>query len=143
MPETPRDAEEPANPISADELLPPVEPPSPGFILQLFIVPGVIVSIIVLVWLVLNWIARAGDDPKGYLEALKRSGPSRWQAAANLADALRSSRHQAFKRDRAAAHELAELLNQQLDEASMDEKPVTLRVFLCRALGEFEVDEGL
>ena len=139
MSDTPPEAEGRA----ADELLPPVEPPNPGFIFQLFVVPGVIVSIILVGALLLKWLSPIGDDPRGYYEALKRSGPSRWQAAANLADALRGPRHKEFKRDRTAARELAQILDDQLDEASMDEKPVTLRIFLCRALGEFEVDDGI
>ena len=124
-----------ANPTSADQLLPPVEAPNPGFILQLFVVPAVIVSVIVVIWLLLQWIARSSDDPSVYFESLKRSGPSRWQAAANLADALRGPRHEEFKHDRAAAGKLAEILEEQIDaqmkEEFMEENPVTLRIFLC------------
>ena len=38
----------PSRGLSPDEALPPVEPPNAGFILQLFIVPGVIVVVVVM-----------------------------------------------------------------------------------------------
>ena len=50
-------------PISADDALPPVEPPSAGFIVQLFVIPGIIVFIIVMIWLLFNWLAQKGNDP--------------------------------------------------------------------------------
>ena len=36
-------------PISPNDALPPVEPPSAGFIVQLFVIPAVIVAIIIIV----------------------------------------------------------------------------------------------
>lgn len=140
-------------PLSADDALPPVEPPSAGFIVQLFVVPGVIVAAIVAVWLVITWIAQRGDDPRQYFKKLQQSGPSRWQAAANLATAMRGDRHDAFKRDADAAAELAALLSEEIDaaekaaeqapEKSALEQSISLRGFMCKALGEFYVDAGL
>ena len=43
--DAPQDRE--TRPLVGDELLPPVEPPSAGFIVQLFVIPAVIVLIIV------------------------------------------------------------------------------------------------
>src|SRR5690348_13895689 len=63
--------------------LPPVEPPSAGFIVQLFVIPAVIVAIIVVVWALFSWLAHTGSDPKAYVEAMKRDNESRWQAASN------------------------------------------------------------
>ena len=42
---------------SVDDNLPPVSPPTAGFLMQLFIVPMVIVVIIVMVCLMFNWLA--------------------------------------------------------------------------------------
>src|SRR5581483_9884282 len=78
--------------LSPDDVLPPVEPPSAGFILQLFIVPGVIVVIIVMVWLMFHWLVQQGNDPEAYVAALQRNNEARWQAAVNLANALRNER---------------------------------------------------
>ena len=133
--------------ISPDDALPPVEPPSARFILQLFVVPGVIVLVIVLVWLLFTWVASKGDDPKQYVAALKRPGPGQWQAASNLANALRNKRHEQFKSDHKAAEELATILKldmkREKSEGGLDKNAITLRMFLCRALGEFYVDDGL
>ncbi len=59
-----------SEPVVPGDVLPPVEPPSAGFILQLFVVPGIIVAIIVMVWLLFNWVARTGNDPREYVLAM-------------------------------------------------------------------------
>jgi hypothetical protein len=132
--------------ISPDDALPPVEPPSAGFILQLFVVPGVIVTIIVLVWLLFNWLAQMGNDPDEYVDAIKRNNEGRWQAAVNLANALNNERGPGFKelrRNKKVVNELSQVLNEEIDDGSMAEKPVMFRMFLCRAIGSFEVPDGL
>ncbi|HLQ43503.1 MAG TPA: hypothetical protein VK137_02140, partial [Planctomycetaceae bacterium] len=53
-------AELPSSPLSSD--LPPVEPPSGRFIVQLFVVPGLIVAAIVGVWLLFGKLASAEQD---------------------------------------------------------------------------------
>ena len=45
---------------AGDDLLPPVEPPSAGFIIQLFVVPALIVLVIVSVWFTFSWLVRIG-----------------------------------------------------------------------------------
>jgi len=82
----------PSEPLSPDDALPPVEPPSAGFILQLFVVPGVIVVVVVTVWLMFNWLAHMGNDRDAYVRDLSRNNEARWQAAFNLANALRAER---------------------------------------------------
>jgi hypothetical protein len=118
--------------------LPPVEPPSAGFIVQLFVVPGVIVTIIVLVWLMFNWLAQQGNDPNSYVEALSRNNDARWQAAANLADALHNDQQSATLKDDAdVAKKLTDILDTEIATGSLEEKPLNLRIYLCHALGEF------
>ena len=95
--------------LSPGDALPPVEPPSAGFILQLFVVPAVIVSIIVLVWLLFTWLAQMGSDHKKYIAGLKRNNEARWQSAAALADMLNSPGHAALKRDVEVAQELSDI----------------------------------
>jgi HEAT repeat protein len=136
--------------FSAEDALPPVEPPSAGFILKLFVIPGLIVTIIVLVWLLFNWLAQMGNDPRHYVKAISRNNEGRWQAAVNLANALNNERGEDFKQlrqDRETVRELAAVLEAEIDdnrlETQLGEKPVTFRMFLCRALGSFEVPEGL
>lgn len=129
--------------LSADESLPPVEPPSAGFILQLFVVPAVMVTIIVVVWLMFNWLAHMGNDPQDYVAALRRGNVARWQAAVNLANALRSPNSK-LKQDAALADELSKLLDTELQaEGEPDEHDIRLRAYLCKALGEFQIPTGL
>src|SRR5882757_6684615 len=95
--------------------LPPVEPPSAGFIVQLFVVPGVIVTIIVLVWLMFNWLAQQGNDPYSYVEALGHNNDARWQAASNLADALQMEKKDGeLRNDPAIAKKLAAILDTEI-----------------------------
>jgi len=126
-----------------DDALPPVEPPSAGFIVQLFIIPAVIVAVIVIVWALFNWLAHMGTDPRSYVAALRRNNESRWQEAVNLANELNKTGNEKIKQDAELARELADLLNDEIEAGGLDEKPVTLRVYLCRVLGEFHVPDVL
>jgi len=114
-------------------------------LLQLFIVPGVIVLIIVMVWLLFNWLAHMGDDPHKYVDALRRDNAARWQKAASLANWLRREGNEPVKRDRALASDLAALLEEQIEDGleNRSKSDIKLRAFICKALGEFHVDEGL
>lgn len=136
-------AETPQN-LSPDDTLPAVEPPSAGFILQLFVVPAVIVAIIVAVWLMFNWLAHMGDDPQSYVKALSRDNAARWQAAVNLANALRRPNNK-LRGDKQLAQQLSQALEEELQNGKQqfNENEIKLRVYLCRTLGEFEVADGL
>jgi HEAT repeat protein len=130
-------------PATPDRGLPPVEPPSARFILQLFVVPAVIVTIIVLVWLLFNWLAQMGSDPTKYVAALRGNSKFRWQAAASLADLLTDASNADLKSDRRLAQDLATLLADELKDSTGGEEQLMLEVFLCRALGEFSVVEAV
>jgi hypothetical protein len=133
----------PYSSLSPDDALPPVEPPSAGFLVQLFVIPGVIVAIIVLVWLLFHWLAHMGNDPAQYIRQLRGSADTRWQAASNLAGSMRGEAGDAIKRDPKQAADLAAILDEEITAGSLDEKPINMRIFLCRALGEFRVTEPL
>jgi HEAT repeat protein len=137
----------PPSPPAGDDLLPPVEPPSASFIIQLFVVPALIVLVIVAVWFTFSWLVRR-TTPDAVIQGLEH-GPSiaRWQRASELADLLRNQRFADFKRSAEDAEHVARILQRETDEAAagdgMREEDVTLRYFLARALGEFEVQNGL
>ena len=122
---------------AGDDLLPPVEPPSAGFIIQLFVVPALIVLVIVSVWLTFTWLVRR-TSPEAMVQGLEQ-GPSvaRWQRASELADMLRNKRFAEFKRNTEAASHLARILDREIDQAGtsdgMQEEQITLRYFLARA----------
>ncbi|MDX1945008.1 MAG: HEAT repeat domain-containing protein [Pirellulaceae bacterium] len=131
------------------ESLPPVEAPTASFILQLFLIPLAIVSIVVLLWLSFSWLAHMGrDNPDDLVKALQRGDDSSWQRAYELADLLRSPdpKYDALRRDTKLAGELAAFLGRDLDvkiEGSGDKVRIMRRMFLCRALGSFALLDGL
>jgi len=125
--------------LSADDALPPVEPPSAAFLVQLFLVPGLIVAIIVCVWLAFHWLAHLGNDPQAYVRTLQRDNEGRWQAALNLANDLRGPGGAALKEDESLALELGRILGEEVESGRTGEQSETLRSYLCRALGEFAV----
>ena len=140
----------PNQPLSPDDALPPVQPPSAAFIVQLFVIPGVIVFIIVLVWLLFNWLAQMGSDPATYVQALRKKNPGSWHAAVNLANALRADTTGRLREDRQLARELAQILDDEIDsgtglnaESESDAQAINMRIYLAKALGEFHVDTGV
>jgi len=138
-------ADSPRRAISPDDALPPVEPPSAGFLVQLFLVPAIIVGIIVSVWLAFHWLAQLGNDPQAAVRSLRRNTEGRWQAALNLANDLRGPGGAKLKADEALAGELAAVLADEVKSGRPGggghsaEQSRTLCVYLCRALGEFAV----
>lgn len=145
------------NNISPRESLPDVKPPTAGFILQLFVIPGVIVFVIVIVVLLFRWLAHmGGGDPYASLEAMKKNRSDSWQQAHNLIETLRQSDE--YKQDdelaKAIAHYLIELDEVDLPAPSaataadqprrsrdLRSEEIARRGVLCKALGEFFVAE--
>jgi len=133
-----------SKPIPPSDALPPVEPPSAAFLVQLFLIPGVIVGVIVLVWVLFNWIAQSGGaDPQDYVEALRRNSPDVWQKAEQLAEMLHNDHRNELKGNPALAGELADILDQRIAAGQMDKSDVDLRVYLSKALGQFNTPVGL
>jgi HEAT repeat protein len=131
---------------SPDDALPPVEPPSAGFIVQLFVVPGVIVVVVVMIWVLFNWLAQKGNDSDAFVRALSRNNEARWQAAFNLANALRAERdakNPTLSNDPKLAKQLAGILHREIESGNQDDNSLTLRIYLSRALGEFRVPDAL
>jgi hypothetical protein len=143
--------------------LPPVEAPSASFLLQLFLIPLVIVLIIVMVWLLFSWLAHMGTDPKDLVRDIGKMNDASWQRAYNLAELLRKPQYDYIKTDPKIAQDLADSLtalrssrpqrkHAAKDETDLERKKnldkvydnrINLEVFLCKALGEFRVQEGL
>ena len=92
----------PKPPKPASETLPPVEAPTGTFVLQLFLIPLLIVSIVVVLWLSFSWLAQMGrDDPDTLVKSIERGDNASWQRAYELADLLRSPdpRYDALRSD--------------------------------------------
>ncbi len=69
--------------------LPPVTPPTGKFIVQLFLVPGLIVAVIVGLLLLVYWLFGGPRSPESFLRKLDDPNPEvRWRAAADLSQVL-------------------------------------------------------
>ena len=134
-----------------DRSLPPVEAPTGSFILQLFLIPMVIVTMVVLLWLMFSWMAHMGrDNPTAIIQQLRKFDDSSWQRAYELAELLRSPdpKYDALRRDPEVCDELVSLLEADLDlpaKGNKDEMGIRLkrRMFLCRAIGSFDIPDGI
>ena len=75
-----------------EDNLPPVQPPSAGFLMQLFVIPMVIVVVIVMVSLMFNWLAHMGTRPEQLVQELGRD-PTTEEIADELKVAPRKVEH--------------------------------------------------
>jgi HEAT repeat protein len=120
-------------------VLPPVQAPSAGFLLQLFFIPLIIVTIIVAVWAMFSWLVHLGSDPQDLVRDIRKLNDASWQKAWTLSDMLRNPEYDALKKDVGLARELSQVLQQEIQAGEMAKQRIQLRVYLCRALGEFRV----
>src|SRR5262249_13708932 len=145
--------------------LPPVAPPSAKFILQLFLVPGLIVAGLIGAWLGARWFFGDPHSPAKFLKGLDDPNPEvRWRAAADLAQVL--PRNEALATDArfalglagrlrtaVAENETAERVHREQAEKRRREgeskpapKPLQderqLILYLASCLGSFEVPVG-
>ncbi|HEV3163263.1 MAG TPA: HEAT repeat domain-containing protein [Isosphaeraceae bacterium] len=113
--------------------LPPVEPPTAGFILQLFVLPAVIVAVVIVVWLLFGVLASGERDPMEYVETIRSGNENRrWRAAHELASLISNS--ESLGRDPALLGKLTDLLDQELSK----DGDARLKVYLAVALGVFQ-----
>jgi HEAT repeat protein len=122
---------------------PPVQPPATTFLLQLFFIPLLIVLIIVAVWLLFSWLANMGNDPEDLVRDLQRLDKGSWRKAYALTNQLRDPEHDALKDDATLCRDLAAVLESENESPKSPRERTKLRIFLCRALGEFRVPDGL
>jgi HEAT repeat protein len=119
------------------------EPSKSARIVHLFLIPLAVVVLLVTVVLVFGYVGHWGQSPRDHVEQLRNPSRVAWQSAASLAQMLREPGHAQHRRDRQLARDLAAVLEDHLEVAATDDQHVNLRIFLCRALGEFEVVDGL
>ena len=135
-------------PTSA-ESLPPVEPPSAKFIVQLFVVPGLIVATIVGVWLLFGKLASAEQDWQALLADMKSSNEHRrGRGAMGLAQALAIDQNRKLDGPRLTtnpqvAQELSAFLADTLKSSSQEPVVIDQQAFLTRTLGLLDVPEAV
>jgi hypothetical protein len=139
----------------SDAALPPVEPPSAGFIVQLFVVPALIVAAVIGVYLLFGRLAASDVDWRELVIDLRSDNRhTRWRGANGLAqlleaDALRrkttSSDPQSattpLTEDDELANELAATLTQELARPDADADQQRLLEYLIKSLGWMEVPD--
>jgi len=120
--------------------LPPVEAPSAGFIIQLFVIPGVIVFVVILVWLLFGKLAGGERDAMEYVRLI-RSSSGNWRAANRAAFELASliQNDPKLGSDPKLLGELTDLLEHDLDTVENPE----LTQYVALALGRFQTLEAV
>jgi HEAT repeat protein len=123
------------------ENLPPVQPPSAGFIMQLFLVPGLIVAAVIAVWALFGKLSSSEQDWRQFIAEVRSNNEHRrWRGATGLAQMLRAdvelkeSGNQ-LSTNPQIAKELATLLTELLNEPTQDEELTSQQSFLARTLG--------
>ena len=133
--------------LAVPDPLPPVEPPSAKFIVQLLVVPGLIVAAIVGVWLLFGKLASAEQDWQALLADMKSSNEHRrGRGAMGLAQALAADQNRQAEGPRLAtnpqvAQELSAFLADTLKSSSQEPAVIDQQAFLTRTLGMLDVSE--
>ena len=107
--------------------LPPVQPPSGRFIIQLFVVPGAIILAVVLVVLGFSYYGKRLRDPSYFLHQLDSDNADiRWRGASDLAQILKRPEPATlrWKADPKFALDLAERAEREFKDLLEEEKKV-------------------
>lgn len=129
------------------EDLPPVEPPSAGFIVQLFVVPLLIVAVVIGIYVLFGQLATAEQDWRQLVTDVKSENPHvKWRGALGLAqmldlDARRGEAGQKLTENRDIAAALSELYGKLSSIANPTEEELQQVEFLSKALGQLKVDD--
>ncbi len=115
--------------------LPPVEAPSAGFIVQLFVIPALVVAVVIVVWLLFGKLAGGERDAREYVRLLRETGAT-WRNAFELASLIRNDAKLAS--DPVLLGELTDLLAHDLDHEGDPE----LTRYVALTLGAFQTLEA-
>lgn len=119
------------------ELVPSARP------LRLFLIPLLIVLLLVWVWTKVHLPSYENTDPQQLVRDIAKLDDDSWLKAYALSRLLADTNDTNLGTDRALAREVSGSLAAELENEHPSAAHVQLRVFLCRALGEFRLDEGL
>jgi len=130
------------------EELPPVTPPSAGYIVQLFLIPALIVMAVVAVWALFGKLADSESDWKQLVAELGSSNEHRrWRAALGIAQLLQNEEiTPPTDREPLAKHplvvdSLTELFAKAIATTTPTDEDVTHQEFLARTLGALDADD--
>lgn len=127
--------------LQSPESLPPVEPPSASFIMQLFLVPGLIVAAVIGVWALFGQLSSGEQDWRQLIAEIRSTNEHRrWRGATSLAQVLRADAElgdagQKLSANPQIAQELANVMNELLQESVQDKELISQQSFVARTLG--------
>jgi hypothetical protein len=131
------------------EELPPVQPPSAGFIIQLFVVPGLIVAGVVGVWWMFSKLGSGDQDWQSLVIELQHPNPQR-RGRAELglaqmlnADQKRGAEGQHLSTNPELARALSDVLVTELKRGGQSEEELNYKAFLARTLGLFDLPDAI
>lgn len=146
-------SENPKSPLAAPpgdlrpEELPPVTPPSAGFIIQLFLIPALIVAAVVVVWALFGRMAESDTNWQQMVSELGSSNEHRrWRAAHGLAQMLGNERSQPptdrvpLTREPVIIQGLTDVLKKSLASTTPSEEDLEHQKFLTRTLSMMQDD---
>lgn len=132
----------PAAPLP--DTLPPVEPPSARFIVQLFLIPALIVGGVIGIYFLFGRLATGELDWREQVDNVRSQNPHvRWRGALSLAqmldaDARLGNEGQQLAANPEIATALTELFTETRDITPRDEQTASQVEFLAKALGRLD-----
>ena len=114
-----------------------------GLAVRLVLLPALVVLALVVLFAGVGWLTSSPKDADSLVAALEQGGNTRWRAAVDLAGMLSQPGDTGLKSDPALAGRLIEILQREIEAGDTREGPIILRMYLCRALGEFHVADPL
>jgi hypothetical protein len=131
------------------EDLPPVQPPSAGFIVQLFVVPGLIVAGVVGTWWLFSKLGSGDQDWQSLVVELQHPNPHR-RGRAELglaqmlnADQKRGNEGQHLSTNPDLARALSDVLVTELKRGGQTDEELNYKAFLARTLGLFDLPDAV
>jgi hypothetical protein len=121
--------------------LPPVEAPSAGFVVQLFVIPALVVLVVIIVWLLFGKLAGGERDAMEYVRQLQLP-TANWRSAFELASLIQND--PAVSNDPKLLGALTELLTRELDryeDPKLRDDP-KLAQYVALTLGAFQTLEA-
>lgn len=129
------------------EELPPVEPPSASFIMQLFLVPAIIVAAVIGIWALFGQLSASEQDWRQLVTELRANNEHRrWRGASGLAQMLRADFElgedgQNLAANQQIATELTGLLDELLSDPTRSEEQIRQQSFVVTTLGWLDVHD--
>jgi hypothetical protein len=114
-----------------------------GLVVRLVLLPALVVLALVALFAGVGWLTSSPKNADSLVAALEQGGNTRWRAAVDLAGMLSQPAGSGLKSDPALAGRLIEILQREIEAGDTREGAIILRMYLCRALGEFHVADPL